>query len=94
MDNLYDLFPYSRWQSVPAKKRLELVGASVNNLKRMGIPCFGYDPKNSESKRNATAKLILAWMVYKHETWDETEPKIACPEDVFKAKLLQIKKIK
>ncbi len=89
------MFPYKSWDpKLLPEERLRIVQDSINNLKRMGIPCFGYDIKNSESKRNATAKLILSWMIYNSDRWDETEPKIACPEDVFKAKLLQIKKIK
>ena len=95
MDNLHDMFPYcARASNLPEKEYMRVVNNGINNLKRMGIPCFGYDIKNSESKRNATAKLILSWMIYNSDRWDETEPKIACPEDVFKAKLLQIKKIK
>lgn len=94
MDNLYDMFPYNGRGGTPVKKRQEIIRNGVNNLKRMGIPCFGYKVKNSESKRNATAKLILDWMIDKSDSWDETDPKIPCPEDMFKAKLLRIKKIK
>ncbi len=94
MDNLYDMFPYKSWDpKLLPEERLRIVQDSINNLKRMGIPCFGYDLKKSESKRNYSFKLILDWMVDNYESWDETEPGIPCPEDMFKAMWNQFKKV-
>lgn len=95
MDSLYIMFPFLIWEdTILIEERLRIIQDSVNNLERMGIPCFGYDLKSSDSKRNDSFELILDWMIDNCDSWDETEPKIVCPEDMFKAKLLRIKKIK
>ena len=95
MDNLYDMFPFRNWGDKLSPQEVSRnINNGTNNLKRMGVPCFGYDLNTSESKRNDAFELILDWMVDHCDNWDETEPKIACPEDMFKAKLERIKRIK
>ncbi len=95
MDDLYEMFPFKRWgPNLLPEERLRIVQDSINNLERMGIPCFGYEIDSSESKRNNDFELILDWMIANWDSWDETEPKIPCPEDLFKEQLSRIKKMK
>ena len=95
MSDLYDMFPFRSWSDkYSAEEVSSRVSRSAGNLERMGIPCFRYNVKTSESKRNDAFELILDWMIENYESWDETEPKISCPEDMFEEKLDRIKKIK
>ncbi len=67
-----------------AEKKGEIAPECSVMLKDSGIPLFGYDTNASIPDQLESLKQIKNWLLSEGVDWDSTEPKIPCPEALYK----------
>lgn len=63
----------------------------MKDLLKTGIPAFGLNNRMKPYKQLKSLDQIKKWLVENGGNWDRSEPKLACPEDQFKALLKKYK---
>jgi len=71
---------------------IDIYGPSERLIKS-GVPLFGYsqDGRIPPHKKLKQLESIKEWLLENGEEWDQSEPKLVCPEDQFKALLRKYK---